>query len=136
MSSKGGEAGGRTQPGRTRAEWTTLIGSCFVLALVASLVISQMVGTRMPAAPSAVVGEVTVVQGQHHVVGEVTVVQGHDTAANVLVSLDYVLDGEKVEADQTIDFLAGGEEAHLVYVVDPRVPADQLQVAVTGFTDP
>jgi uncharacterized protein (TIGR02588 family) len=135
MSSKGGEAGGSTQPGRTRAEWTTLIGSCFVLALVASLVISQLVGTRMPAAPKAVVGEVTTVQGQHHVAVEVTN-EGHDTAANVQVSLGYVLDAEKVETDQTIDFLAGGEEAHLVYVVDPAVPADQLQVAATGFTDP
>jgi uncharacterized protein (TIGR02588 family) len=124
-----------TQPGRTRAEWTTLIGSCLVLALVASLVISQMVGTRQPAAPHGVISDVTTVQGQHHVAVDVTN-EGDDTAANVQVSLEYVLDGEKVEADQTIDFLAGGEEAHLVYVVDPAVPTDQLQVSVTGFTDP
>lgn len=128
----GGPAG---EAGRTSAEWVTFAVACLVLAVVAALALSQMVGPQEPAAPRAVITGLTSVQGERHVAVEVTN-DGDDTATNVQVVLETTVGGEKEEADQVIDFLAGGEIVHLVFVVDPDIGMEQLVVSVTGFTEP
>lgn len=128
-------ADGAVEAGRTSAEWATFAVSCLVLAVVAALVLSQMIGPHVPAAPQAVIGDLTTVQGVQHVMVEVTNT-GDDTATNVQVALETTVGGEKEEADQVIDFLAGGELVRLVFVVGPDIGMEQLVVSVTGFTEP
>lgn len=122
--------------GRRAPEWATFIGSCLILALVAVLVMSQLVGSHTPAAPRAVAtGVVRAVNGQHHVDVEVSNT-GDETAANVQVRLEFVVDGETTEAHQIVDFLAGGERVTLVFLLDKAPFEGQLNVAVTGYADP
>ncbi|WP_353951664.1 CARDB domain-containing protein [Knoellia sp. S7-12] len=125
----------QNQTGRTSAEWTTFVGSCLILAVVVALVLSQLVGTHAPAAPRASIGSVTTVGEQHHVDVEVSNA-GDETAANVQVSMEFVVDGKASEADQVIDFLAGGEKAQLVFILDDPVTEGELTVDITGFTVP
>ncbi|MEO7270018.1 MAG: hypothetical protein ABIW49_12510 [Knoellia sp.] len=128
-------SGSQSRKGRTSAEWTTFIGSCLILAVVSALVLSQLVGTHGPAAPRASIGSVTIVGDQHHVHVEVNNA-GDETAANVQVSMEFVVDGEPSEADQVIDFLAGGEKAQLVFILDDPVTEGELTVDITGYTVP
>lgn len=121
--------------GRTSAEWATFAASCLVLALVAALALSQMVGPHEPAAPRAVIRDLTTVRGAQHVAVDVSN-EGDDASADVQVSLEVTVGGATETADQTIDFLAGGEVVHLVFVVEPDVDRAQLAVSVTGFAEP
>ncbi|MFC7485744.1 hypothetical protein ACOCJ7_04390 [Knoellia sp. CPCC 206453] len=125
----------QNETGRTSAEWATFIGSSFILAVVAALVLSQLVGPHGPAAPRASIGSVTIVGDQHHVHVEVSNA-GEETAANVQVSMEFVVDGKPSEADQVIDFLAGGEQAQLVFILDDPVTEGELTVDITGYTAP
>jgi uncharacterized protein (TIGR02588 family) len=121
---------------RTPAEWTALVGSSLILALVVGLIVAQMSGARSPAAPTVTVGEVRPVGDLHHV--DVTVTnEGDESAANVQVSAELTIDGEVVTtADQTIDFLSGDEEVDLVYVFEDDPADGDLAVAVTSFAEP
>lgn len=120
---------------RTTAEWVTLAGSCLVLAVLVGLIAVQMTSTRDPASPVAVVEGHRRADGFHHV--EVVVTnQGDETASNVLVTADLTIDGETTSADQSIDFLAGGEEEDLVFVFEDDPADGELRVAVRGFGVP
>ncbi|KGN30812.1 hypothetical protein N802_06275 [Knoellia sinensis KCTC 19936] len=124
-----------SQSGRTSAEWATFVVSCLVLAVVALLVVSRMVGDRDPARPEARISGVTQVGGQSHVGVEVRNA-GDDTAANVAVRLEFQVDGEKDDAEQTVDFLAADEKVSLVFVLPEGASADDLAARATGFTQP
>jgi uncharacterized protein (TIGR02588 family) len=122
--------------GRTAAEWTTLVVSCSVLLLVAGLVSSQMWSTRTPPAPVAtLMGEPHEVGAVHHVDVQVAN-RGDETAANVQVSAELIIEGEAITADQTIDFLAGDDQADLVFVFADDPGGGALSVTVTGFAVP
>lgn len=129
-------SGQRADAGRTSAEWVTFGVSLAVLLVVIGLVVVQLRSEQTDAAPEAHrVGAVRVVGGQHLV--DVTVTnEGDQTAANVQVGASLVVDGETVEADQTIDFLAGHETEDLVFVFDDAPSDGELTVAVTGFAVP
>ena len=105
------------------------------VAVVIALVVSQMFESSGPAAPRAVIEQVRTVGDEQHVDVEVSNVGG-ETAANVQVVLELVVDGQAKDADQTVDFLADGETAHLVFVVEAGAPESELEVAVTGYTAP
>ena len=120
---------------RTRAEWVTLVCSCLVLAVLVGLIAVQMASTRDPASPVAVVEGHHEADGFHHV--EVAVTNhGDETAANVQVTADLEVDGETTTADQTIDFLAGGEAEDLVFIFEDDPADGELTVAVSGFGVP
>lgn len=122
--------------GRTSAEWTTLVVSCCVLLLVVALVSSQMWSTRTPAAPVAtLVREPREVGAMHHVDVQVAN-RGDETAANVQVTAELLVNGEAMTSDQTIDFLAGDEEVDLVFVFADDPDAGAVSVKVTGFAVP
>ena len=130
---KSGQKSG--QQGRTTAEWVTFGVSCLVLLAVAALVLSRLLGAHDPAAPTATVGGVTTVLQQRQV--PVTVGNaGDETAANVTVRLEFEVDGEKDDAEHTIDFLAGGEEADLVFVLPDDADTSGVTARVTGFSHP
>ena len=122
--------------GRSVAEWVTLVGSCAVLLVVISLIAIQMRDPLTPPAPvAAVAGDVRDVEGQYHVPVDVHNT-GELTAANVQVSAELEIDGDTTSADQTIDFLAGGEHVNLVFIFADDPATGILTVTVTGYTEP
>lgn len=125
----------RTDDGRTPAEWTTLIVSSIVLAVVVGLIVAQLMSTTEPAAPRAEVGRIERIADRYRVM--VTVLNdGDETAANVQVSAELVSDGATETGDLSIDFLAGGEEEELVFLFDDDPSVGELTVAVTSYADP
>lgn len=132
-SDGGREAGGK---GRTVTEWTTLAVSALVLLLVIGAVVLELRGEREPATPVAtVVGEPERRADRWFVEVEV-VNRGDETAAEVQVTASLAVEGEVAEADQVVDFLAGGATEHLTFAFD-RDPAEgELSVQVAGFADP
>jgi len=124
------------QDGRSVAEWVTFVGSCCILAFVFGLILVQMRDPLDPPAPVAEVsGETLVVDGDHHV--RVTVDNvGDKTAANVQVTAELEIDGATAGGDQTIDFLAGGEEVELVFIFEDDPEDGVLTVAVAGYSVP
>jgi uncharacterized protein (TIGR02588 family) len=121
--------------GRTVAEWTTFVVSSAVLALVVVLIVVQAMAATDPAAPSARIGSVVPLGDRSGV--HVTVRNdGDETAANVQVSAELVVDGETETGDLSVDFLAGGDEQELVFVFDGQPGDGELTVEVTGFEDP
>lgn len=121
--------------GRTIAEWVTFWLSCLVLVAVAVLILLRLVGSPEPAAPVAELGQVRTVVEQRQVVVVVRNA-GDDTAANATVRLEFEVNGEPDDAEQTIDFLSGGEVVKLVFVIPDDASQDGLSARVTGFTDP
>ena len=123
------------QEGRTVAEWVTFGASCTVLAVVVALIAVQLRDTHDPAMPVAITGEVRETDGRFSVDVRVTN-EGDDAAANVHVNASLEIDGATAEGDQTIDFLARDQEAHLTFIFDDDPALGELTVAVTGFADP
>lgn len=126
-----------TEPrgGRTTAEWASLAVSCLILAALVGLIGAQLTSTREPASPVAVVDGHHVAHGFHHVAVVVTN-HGDETASNVQVTAELTIDGDVTSADQSIDFLAGGEEEDLVFVFEDDPADGELRVAVSGFGVP
>lgn len=121
---------------RSTAEWATFAVSSLVLLTLLGAIALEAARSDDPAAPVAAVdGAVERRRGQFHVPVSVRN-QGDATAeaVQVLVSLD--IDGETTDADQTVDFLAGGDRQELVFVFDDDPADGELRVRVTGFTVP
>lgn len=118
------------------AEWTTLIVSSMVVALVVGLIGVQMLSVAETADPVVRVVEIDRVGDRFGV--RVTVENGGDeTAANVQVAARLASGAGSQEAgDLSIDFLAGGEAQDLVFLFDADPAQGELEVVVTGFEDP
>lgn len=133
--------GGRTEAARSRrvprsrAEWVTFAVASSVLAVVIGAVVSLWAGGP-PDPPAFETRTVLVreVAGQFHV--RVAVKNaGDETAQSVQVSAELTAESEPPqEAEQTIDFLSGGEEEEVefIFTTDPREGA--LKVLVRSFT--
>lgn len=107
-----------------------------MLALLVGLIVVQLFDDPEPAAPVAEVdGEPRLVGGLHHVDVVVTN-EGDETAAEVQVTAELVQDGQTTTGDQTVDFLAGGEEVDLVFVFSDDPADGSLSVEVSGFAVP
>jgi uncharacterized protein (TIGR02588 family) len=123
-------------PGRTPAEWTTLVLSSLVLLAVVALIAVELTSTREPPAPVARIdGAIREVEGAFHVPVMVTNL-GDETAAEVQVVATLEVAGTTSEADQVIDFLAGDEEEDLVFVFGDDPADGSLTVEVSGFAEP
>ena len=116
---------------RNRAEWTTFLASCAVVAVVVvAIVFVWLSGAADPQVTATVQGAPVQRDGQFIV--DVTVKNGGDkSVADVQVSASLA---GKPHADQLIDFLSGGESADLVFVFGEK-PAD-LEVEVVSYQDP
>jgi len=113
----------------------SFVASTAVLLAVVTLVALQMRGTDLPAAPVVVVGRPIHVDETFHV--PVTLRNsGDDTAANVGVEARMTLSDETRSAEQTVDFLAGGEEVELTFVFNTDPSRGDLAARVTGFAEP
>lgn len=121
---------------RSSPEWVTLIASCLVLLVVVAVVVREMVEPRSAAAPEAVeVGRRKAPDGSFHV--EVAVRNGGDeTATDVQVGATLEVSGETTDADQVVAFLAGGEEARVVFVFTDDPADGDLTVEVISYRLP
>ena len=121
---------------RTAAEWTTFGASCLILLILVALIVGQTSRSSSDAAPVArLKGPVRVVGKQNFVEVAVTN-EGDVTASNVQVTANLIVDGATTTADQTIDFLAGGEVEDLVFVFANSPSEGELTVVVGSFGVP
>ncbi|HUR78943.1 MAG TPA: CARDB domain-containing protein [Acidimicrobiales bacterium] len=121
--------------GRTTAEWTTFAVSVAVLLVVMAAIVSEALRHHEDAQPVAVIGKTQRVGEQYQV--EVTVENRGDKAASavqVVASLE--IDGDTADADQVVDFLAGGDAEELIFVFADDPDDGELTVEVAGFTVP
>lgn len=131
-----GQEPGQETEGRSVPEWISFaISALLVLGLVGVLV-SDMVGADKPAMPVARVGEAIEQRGPAHHVPVRVRNEGDTTAADVQVVAELEVDGITYEGEKTIDFLAGGGEATVLFLF-PRNPDNgELSVAVRSFAKP
>lgn len=123
------------RPPRSVAEWTTFVVAVAILVGLAGLIISEARSTNLPAEPVAHVGVTRRVRDQWHVT--VTVEnRGRLAAEQVQVVASLERDGETTEGDQVVDFLAGKDEAELVFVFQDDPRDGELSADVTGFSVP
>jgi uncharacterized protein (TIGR02588 family) len=124
-----------SEPSRSQAEWVTFgVSLAVVVALVVTIVALWAGGES--AADLVVREDGTRRSGDTYLVDAIVTNEGDATAANVQVVATLTVDGEVSEAEQVVDFLAGAEDAKLVFVF-PSDPADgSLVLAVASFADP
>jgi uncharacterized protein (TIGR02588 family) len=126
----------RPRATRTIAEWG-LFGSsaAVVLVVVVALALDWANGGADPAAFRTEIGPVVSGEGGHQVAVEVENTGGQ-AAAEVVVAAELALRDEIVEAEQTIDFLAGGERVEVTFVFADDPGAGRLTVQVTSYREP
>jgi uncharacterized protein (TIGR02588 family) len=120
---------------RTAAEWITFTVAVVILLGLIGAILLEARSTNDPARPVADVTATERTGDQYQVT--VTVENRGDLAAEavqVVASLE--VDGETTEGDQTIDFLAGGDDEELVFVFADDPDDGKLSVEVRGFTVP
>ena len=123
------------RPARTAAEWTTFAISVAILLVVIAAIAVEAMREDENAQPVASVERTERVGDQFQVF--VTVEnRGDKAAAAVQVTASLEVDGETAEADQTVDFLAGDDEAELVFVFDGDPDDGELTVEVASFGVP
>lgn len=124
------------RPPRSGAEWTT-----FAVALAILLVIVGAIGVEA-SRPSTPPDPVAKIDGARRDLGgrfHVDVVvenRGDETAEAVQVVASLEIDGEPLETDETVDFLAGGDQAELTFVFEQDPDEGELSVRVAGFQTP
>jgi uncharacterized protein (TIGR02588 family) len=122
--------------GRTTAQWTTLVASTLLLAVVVAILVRELAEDRDPAAPEVSVEGRPRHVGDRYIVDVVVPIAGDETAANTQVTAALEVHGEVTEADQVIDFLEDGAEEHLSFVFRDDPADGDLQVAIAGFAEP
>ncbi len=127
---------------RSRPEWVTLCLSSAVLIALITLLVLESTGPAAPAAPTAErVGPSRSI-GERSGVDVEVFNDGDMAASNVQVVAEIVRNGEVVEtADQTVDFLSGGERVSLTFMFDSDpdrsgTDGETLRIYVSGFADP
>lgn len=124
------------RPPRSAAEWTT-----FAVALAILLVVVGAIGLEAsrpsdPPDPIAKLdGSPRDLGGRFHV-DVVVENRGDETAEAVQVVASLDVDGEVLETDETVDFLAGGDQAELTFVFEQDPDEGELSVRVAGFQSP
>ena len=124
----------RRRPAKA-AEWVTFGVATAVLLAVVALILLQIPGPESPATPSVRVGE-PIERGDAFYVPVAVRNGGGATAENVQINATLTLDDGEVTADQTIDFLAGGEEERVEFVFEDDPADGALEVTVGGSTLP
>ncbi|HUQ40201.1 MAG TPA: TIGR02588 family protein [Acidimicrobiales bacterium] len=126
----------RSRRERTSAEWVTFGISLFVLAVVVALIgVQALAGEDPPAPVVRREGEIRRENGKWFV--PVTLKNhGDATAENVQVTASLTKGDDVVEADQSVDFLSGGETEELEFVFDEDPEEGELEVRVAGYQLP
>ena len=107
---------GDRSPPRGPAEWVTLGCACLVLVALVTLILSQVSADDDPASPVARIdGPIRQQDGMFFVPVVVENIGGA-TATEVQVQAELEIGGTTTTADQTIDFLPGGDDVDLEFV--------------------
>ncbi len=121
---------------RSTAERVTVAVSVAVIVALVAVILTLWGRTAAPASLSVDTADPVAQNGQFSVAATITN-DGSTTAAEVQVVAELRMPGsEPVEADQVVDFLAGGEEATVVFVFDDDPRDGELEVRVASYTDP
>lgn len=118
---------------RNFAEWVTFAVASAIVLLVVGLILAEIPGTESPPSPTAKVTGAAERRGDQFVVPVEVTNEGDATAENVQVTASLEVGGDKLEADQIVDFLAGGESTELEWVFDQDPKSGTLEVRVTGY---
>lgn len=120
----------------TGAEWVIFAISLAVIAAVAAVLVADWAGSgkRPPSFDARPIG-MDRIGDAHHVEVEVKNT-GDESAADVRVDAKLTIDGEETEADETIDFLAPGEDSTVTFVFTDDPDEGTLELHVTSFREP
>jgi len=128
--------GGRRTDARTAAEWGLFgIAALLVAAVVAILVLDWANGASDPAAFRTTLRPAVAAEGGHQVPVEIEN-SGGQAAAEIVVRAELEIDGEVVEAEETVDFLAGGERTEVTFVFAHDPATGGLTVQVASYREP
>lgn len=117
------------------AEWVTFGVAAAILLAVVGAILLQVAAPSTPPAPAVETGRVEERDGRF-VVPVVVTNHGDATAQDVQVTATLTLDDGESTADQTIDFLAGGETEELEFVFEDDPSDGELDVVVGGYALP
>lgn len=120
---------------RTPAEWVTFAVAVLILSALIGTIVVEARQSDEPPRPVAFVERSDRVAGRYQVTVEVRN-EGDLAAAAVQVVASLEVDGDTTEADQVIDFLAGGGDETLVFFFADNPDDGEFTVEVTGFTVP
>jgi uncharacterized protein (TIGR02588 family) len=126
----------RARRARSSAEWVTFGVSVLVLAVVVALIGVQALSGEDPPAPVARRDGEIDRRGDRWFVPVTLKNEGDATAENVQVTASFTRGDEVIEADQSVDFLSGGETEELEFVFDDDPGTGELEVRVTGYQLP
>ena len=123
---------------RTRnfAEWVTFGVASAIVMLVVGLILAEIPGENSPPSPTAEVTAEAEQRGDNFFVPVEVKNLGDTTAENVQVTASLEVEGEVFEADQVVDFLAGGESVELEWVFEKDPSSGTLKVRVSGYSVP
>ena len=132
------KAGTTTKSGteRSGAERVTFVIAILILLGVAGLIVAEAAATDTPPQPVAKRAGPDRRDGGRFFVPVEVHNHGDETAAAVQVVARITVDGKEHQADQLIDFLAGGETARVEFVFEQDPAAGAFAVAVASFQEP
>lgn len=127
-----------SRPQRSSPEWVAFAIAAALLLVVAGAVVRLWVSDEgRPALVSATVTGPTRVEGKSHYVLVRVTNRGDRTAESVQVIAELSEGGEVVEdGEQSLDFLAGGEEMELEFVFSTDPDSAELTVRAASYTKP
>ena len=121
--------------GSSAPERVTFAVAAALLRVLVGLIVSQVPGSKEPASPRVKVGEAVERDG-HFEVPVAVDNRGEETAENVQINATLTVGDTEHTADQTIDFLAGGETEEVVFLFEDDPAEGELDVSVGGFSVP
>lgn len=130
------KAKAKSRPDRSSAEWITFGVAMFILLGVVGLIIAEAATTHTPPQPVATRAAPDRRDGGRFFVPVEVRNHGDKTAAAVQVVARITVGGREHQADQLIDFLAGGESAHVEFVFEEDPSAGAFSVGVASFQEP
>ena len=119
---------------RSKAEWVTFaIASAMLMVLIGLIASLWLDGPPEPPAFEVQTLPVREVDGRFHLRASVENV-GEETAESVQVTAELTAGGEPPEeAEQTIDFLSGGEKEEVEFIFTNDPGTSRLEVLVRSF---
>lgn len=121
---------------RSGAEWVTFGVSLAVLLLVALLIVLQVGESKEPALPTVIKTGPVEKAGDRWLVPVEIRNEGGETAESVKVMASLEIEGETLESDQEVEFLAKGESAEVAFLFEKDPASGELEVTVAGYSIP
>lgn len=125
-----------TRRARATPEWVTFGASLALLVAIVVAIVVLWARGEDPAQVAVAQDGVRRGEGGTYLVDANVTNEGDVTAANVQVVATLTIGDAKEEAEQVVDFVAGGEEEALVFVFLGDPAEGELELVVASFADP